>query len=88
MKSIEIFTDGGCKGNPGPGGYGCIIRGDGNILELKGSHPQTTNNIMADRKKYPKIPTSIYGNYFPKGYELVMQTIQPETVIKAVVDNL
>ena len=46
MKSIEIFTDGGCKGNPGPGGYGCIIRGDGNVLELKGSHPQTTNNIM------------------------------------------
>ena len=46
MKSIEIFTDGGCKGNPGPGGYGCIIRGIGNVLELKGSHPQTTNNIM------------------------------------------
>jgi len=46
MKSIEIFTDGGCKGNPGPGGYGCIIRGDGNVLELKGAHPQTTNNIM------------------------------------------
>ena len=46
MKSIEIFTDGGCKGNPGPGGYGCIIRGDGNVLELKGSHSQTTNNIM------------------------------------------
>ena len=46
MKSIEIFTDGGCKGNPGPGVYGCIIRGDGNVLELKGSHPQTTNNIM------------------------------------------
>ena len=46
MKSIEIFTDGGCKGNPGPGGYGCIIRGDVNVLELKGSRPQTTNNIM------------------------------------------
>lgn len=49
---------------------------------------KTTNNILADRKKYPKIPTSIYGNYFPKGYELVMQTIQPETVIKAVKSNL
>ena len=69
-----------------------------NVVTLWGvTHPfagfapfnqKTTNNIMADRKKYPKIPTSIYGNYFPKGYELVMQTIQPETVIKAVVDNL
>ena len=69
-----------------------------NVVTLWGvTHPfagfapfnqKTTNNITADRKKYPKIPTSIYGNYFPKGYELVMQTIQPETVIKAVVDNL
>ena len=46
LKSVEIFTDGGCKGNPGPGGYGCIIRGGGNVLELKGSAPKTTNNIM------------------------------------------
>ena len=46
MKSVEIFTDGGCKGNPGPGGYGCIIRDGDHVLEFKGSHPQTTNNIM------------------------------------------
>ena len=46
MKSVEIFTDGGCKGNPGPGGYGCIIRDGDYVLELKGSHLQTTNNIM------------------------------------------
>ena len=46
MKSVEIFTDGGCKGNPGPGGYGCIIRDSGKVLELKGSNPNTTNNIM------------------------------------------
>ena len=69
-----------------------------NVVTLWGvTHPfagfapfnqKTTNNILADRKKYPKIPTSIYGNYFPKGYELVMQTIQPETVIKAVRSNL
>ena len=46
MKTVEIFTDGGCKGNPGPGGYGCIIKQNGDILEIKGGHPQTTNNIM------------------------------------------
>ena len=46
MKSVEIFTDGGCRGNPGPGGYGCIIRNGDKVLELKGANPQTTNNIM------------------------------------------
>ena len=46
VKSVEIFTDGGCKGNPGPGGYGCIIRDGDHVLELKGSHLQTTHNIM------------------------------------------
>ena len=46
MKSVEIFTDGGCRGNPGPGGYGCIIRTGDHVLEIKGAHPQTTNNIM------------------------------------------
>ena len=46
MKPVEIFTDGGCKGNPGPGGYGFIIRYSDHVLEFKGSHPQTTNNIM------------------------------------------
>ena len=46
MNKVEIFTDGGCKGNPGPGGYGCIIRQNGDDIEIKGAHPQTTNNIM------------------------------------------
>jgi ribonuclease HI len=46
MNQVEIFTDGGCKGNPGPGGYGCIIKQNGDIREIKGGNPQTTNNIM------------------------------------------
>jgi ribonuclease HI len=46
MNKIEIFTDGGCKGNPGPGGYGCIIKQNGKVKELKGNQAQTTNNIM------------------------------------------
>ena len=46
MNKVEIFTDGGCKGNPGPGGYGCIIKQAGEVKELKGNHARTTNNIM------------------------------------------
>ncbi|MDH5457169.1 MAG: ribonuclease HI [Nitrospinota bacterium] len=46
MKKVKIFTDGACKGNPGPGGYGCIIVQDGKTLELKGGNKSTTNNIM------------------------------------------
>ena len=46
MKEVEIFTDGACKGNPGPGGYGCILRYEGKSKELKGNSRQTTNNIM------------------------------------------
>lgn len=43
-----------------------------------------SNSIVSDREKYPKIPTSIYGNKFPEGYENVMQTIGPEAVVKKV----
>jgi ribonuclease HI len=46
MKKVKIYTDGACKGNPGPGGYGCIIVQDGKTLELKGGNKSTTNNIM------------------------------------------
>jgi len=41
-----IFADGACSGNPGPGGYGAILRVDGNEIELSGSEPETTNNRM------------------------------------------
>ncbi|MDX2469374.1 MAG: ribonuclease HI [SAR324 cluster bacterium] len=43
---IEIWTDGSCKGNPGPGGWGAIIRSGGDEQELFGADRQTTNNIM------------------------------------------
>ena len=50
MKPIEMFTDGACKGNPGPGGWGAILRidADGKVTEkeLSGNEPQTTNNRM------------------------------------------
>ena len=46
MKKIEIFTDGACSGNPGPGGYGAILRYKGTSKELWGGDPSTTNNRM------------------------------------------
>jgi ribonuclease HI len=46
MKKVQIFTDGCCKGNPGPGGFGCIIKTGDETKEFKGSDNQTTNNIM------------------------------------------
>ncbi len=43
---VEIFCDGACSGNPGPGGWGSILRYGGNQKELSGGEPQTTNNRM------------------------------------------
>ena len=46
MKQLEIFTDGACKGNPGPGGWGAVIRYGKHEKEISGSDPDTTNNRM------------------------------------------
>jgi ribonuclease HI len=46
MKQVEIFTDGACKGNPGPGGWGAILRTGPHERELAGGEPATTNNRM------------------------------------------
>ena len=46
MKDVEIFTDGACSGNPGKGGYGAILRYNGNIKELSAGYISTTNNRM------------------------------------------
>ena len=46
MKKVEIFTDGACKGNPGPGGWGTILRFNGHEKELSGGEAMTTNNRM------------------------------------------
>ena len=45
---VKIFTDGACRGNPGPGGWACILRhpASGKETELSGGHPETTNNRM------------------------------------------
>jgi ribonuclease HI len=45
-ETIHIFTDGACKGNPGPGGWGALLRWNGHEKELFGGEGQTTNNRM------------------------------------------
>ena len=46
MHKVEIFTDGACKGNPGPGGWGAILRYGTTEKEIYGASKNTTNNIM------------------------------------------
>jgi len=43
---VAVFTDGGCRGNPGPGGWGVVLRYDGRERELSGAERHTTNNRM------------------------------------------
>ncbi|HOK68952.1 MAG TPA: ribonuclease HI [Bacillota bacterium] len=46
MKKVNIYTDGACRGNPGPGGYGVILEYEGREKELSEGFPNTTNNRM------------------------------------------
>ena len=46
MKEVELYTDGSCSGNPGPGGWGAILRFRGLEKELSGGERETTNNRM------------------------------------------
>jgi ribonuclease HI len=46
MTPVEIWTDGACSGNPGPGGWGAILRANGSEKELSGGEGETTNNRM------------------------------------------
>lgn len=46
MKVVEVFTDGACRGNPGPGGWGVVLRYQGTEKILNGAEENTTNNRM------------------------------------------
>ncbi|HVZ18926.1 MAG TPA: ribonuclease HI [Terriglobales bacterium] len=46
MKHVMLFTDGSCFGNPGPGGWACLLRCGSVVRELSGAEPETTNNRM------------------------------------------
>lgn len=43
---MDIYTDGSCIGNPGPGGWAALVKADGRALKISDSHPDTTNNRM------------------------------------------
>lgn len=73
---VEIYTDGSCRGNPGPGGYGAILRYAGKTKEISGYEPSTTNNRMELTaviealkmiKKPCKIRVFTDSNYVVKG---------------------
>ena len=46
MKTVTLYTDGACSGNPGPGGWGAILEYEGHEKELSGGEESTTNNRM------------------------------------------
>jgi len=46
VNRIDIYTDGACKGNPGPGGWGALLKSSGALKELFGGERSTTNNRM------------------------------------------
>lgn len=46
MKNVEVYTDGACRGNPGPGGWGAVMRYGQHERQLYGADPATTNNRM------------------------------------------
>jgi len=46
MRTVTIYTDGACRGNPGPGGWAAVLTCDERVRELAGAEPQTTNNRM------------------------------------------
>jgi ribonuclease HI len=67
---IEIFTDGSARGNPGPGGYGAILRFQGKVKELNGGFRRTTNNrmellaviIALESLKTNKLPIRVFSD--------------------------
>ena len=46
MNPVVIYTDGACRGNPGPGGWGAVLTAGDHVKEIKGAEPDTTNNRM------------------------------------------
>ena len=46
IRSVTIYTDGACSGNPGPGGWGALLQAGGHTKEISGAEPSTTNNRM------------------------------------------
>jgi ribonuclease HI len=81
MEEVVVFTDGGCSGNPGPGGWAYVIKADGTVRERWGAEASTTNNrmelsaviaaletVLADRSLADR-PVTVYtdSQYVQKG---------------------
>jgi len=73
---VEMFTDGACRGNPGPGGWGVLLRYKGHEKNLYGAEPQTTNNRMEltavikgleQLKRFCKVRVTTDSQYVKKG---------------------
>ncbi len=76
MNKVEIYTDGACKGNPGPGGWGVLLRYNNHEKTLKGAESMTTNNRMeltaaiealASLKRSCKVDLTTDSQYVRKG---------------------
>tara|TARA_R110000868_G_scaffold8205_3_gene42630 strand:- start:218582 stop:219019 length:438 start_codon:yes stop_codon:yes gene_type:complete len=81
LKSIEIFTDGACRGNPGPGGWGALLRYSGIEKELFGGETETTNNRM-------ELMAAIEGLAALKGECVVNLTTDSTYVMKGITEWL
>jgi ribonuclease HI len=57
MKSVIIYTDGGCEGNPGPGGWGAVVRCSDSVRDISGGELATTNNRMEMRAAIESLAT-------------------------------
>jgi ribonuclease HI len=79
LRTVEIYTDGACRGNPGPGGWGVLLVCDGHKKEMSGAEPLTTNNRMEllaviralEALKRPGVSARVYtdSQYVIKGIE-------------------
>ena len=76
---VEIFTDGACSGNPGPGGWGVILRWRGEERELFGGNPSTTNNRM-------ELMAAIRGLEAVKGHAQVVIYTDSQYVCKGITE--
>ena len=78
---VELFTDGACSGNPGPGGWGAILRWNGHERELAGGEAETTNNRM-------EMLAAIHGLEALKRPSEVVLTTDSQYVMKGITEWL
>ena len=78
-QAVELFTDGACRGNPGPGGWGALLRYGGHERRLKGSEARTTNNRM-------ELLAAIEGLAAIKGRQKVVLTTDSKYVMQGITE--